>query len=121
MTTNYAKFTEVNDWEGETWHFWLPIEGNEDALDALHSVLDTDEYELDLTPVPEFEVDVLVKHTDTGYMAYHNKLAGTLTLTGDDLEKLEDTEGKVGFFYKGKISEYLRSEAPPAEDPGGGS
>lgn len=117
---NYVKFSEINDWEGETWHFWIPAEGNEEALKALQSALgESEEYELDLTPVPESEVDVLVKHTDSGYMAYHNKLSGALTLTAEDLAKIEsgdvgsdDDGGEGPLFYKGKIRGYLQTRAP---------
>lgn len=108
--TDYVKFTEKNDWEGETWHFYIPTEGNEDELTGLKEILnevETGTYELDLTPIPDAEVDVLVKHTDSGYMAYHNKLAGLLMLTPEILESFK-TAGKDPF-YKGGIGSYMRN------------
>lgn len=109
--TTYAKFTENNEWEGETWHFYIPIEGNQEALAQLSTELDEiDEepqrYEVDLTPLPEFEVDVLVKHTDCGYMHYHNKLTGVLTLPAQVFEDLKDLDNDP--FYKGEIRKYVQ-------------
>lgn len=111
--STYAKFTENNEWEGEEWHFYIPIEGNEGALrellDALESIGGEEEdskYELDLTPIPENEVDILVKHTDSGYMDCHNKLSGVLTFKPDTLEDLKGTDKDP--FYKGEIREFMK-------------
>lgn len=104
--TQFVKFTENNEWEGEEWHFWIPLDGNEDALARLQKALDgSDEYSLDLTPVPEGEVDVLIKHTDQGYMDYHNKLTGTLRLSEDDFANLHGDDGDI--FYKGRIANFV--------------
>ena len=107
----YAKFTEHNEQEGETWRFWIPIDGNEKALDRLNAAIDAadpEEYELDLTPVPEVEVDVLVKHTgDCGYMDRDIKLAGVLT--GMMRSTTEDGEGDEHPLYKGGIKDLMTS------------
>ena len=34
--TKYFCFVENNDWEGETWFFYVPLEYEEDALDLLY-------------------------------------------------------------------------------------
>lgn len=107
--TAYAKFTENNDHEGETWRFWIPISGNRAALEHLDSAIGgSDEYGLDLAPVPEAEVDALVKHTGDGYMAYDNKLAGVLTLTAETIARIEDADDEGNDpLYKGGIKDFL--------------
>lgn len=102
----FVKFTEHNEWEGETWNFWLQVNGNETALaklaDALRvGVADSEpEYELASigSAVAESTVDDLIEHADDeGYMCAHNKVTGVLTVPddlGDYLDKL----------YKGQIT-----------------
>jgi hypothetical protein len=107
MMTTYAKLTEDNDWEGETWYFWIPIEGNELTLKQLEGCLtEDDQYEVDMTPVPELEVDILVKHSDVGYLHTHNKLAGTLKF-GDEQAVLIGRDGDP--LYKGGIRDLMVS------------
>jgi len=80
-TKKYATFIEHNEWEGETWRFYIPIKGNVHELKALEKWINNLEdrsYELDWDPIPEKEVDILVKHSDIGYGADHNKLNGKL-------------------------------------------
>lgn len=86
MTTKtYVKFTEQNDQEGETWTFWLPVEGNERALAGFADWLAqqgdrAEEYTLDLEArEPEERVDALVEHGGSGYMAYHTKVSGLMS------------------------------------------
>lgn len=111
---NFVKFTEHNDNEGEYWNFWLQLDGNEADLETLAEFLDqfdenAESYELDMTPVPESEVDILVKHTGQGYMDYENKVTGTMTLPEIDLDAVavDDDEGYEWLndnFYKGDIA-----------------
>ncbi len=99
MTTD-VKLTEHNEGEGETCHFWIPVEGNEEALRQLSAQLDPqdDAFDYSDTPVPEAEVDVLVKHNDYGYFSLHNKLAGSLTIPDEfDTDQL----------YKGGIKKLM--------------
>ena len=122
--TTYAKFTEHNEWEGETWHFWIPINGNATALETLDAAIDArnavnaeasdkSPFELDLTPVPEAEVDAVIKRTadDCGYMMPHTKLAGSLVISPEVLARLEsgDPEGEDEF-YKGGIRDFMVTE-----------
>ncbi len=97
--TTYATFTEDNDWEGETWRFYIPTEGNEVALQTLADLVEQAEpYALDLAPLSEPIVDDRVERLadDTGYLAAHNKLAGTLTVPEGDADGLFDTLYKGG-------------------------
>lgn len=75
----FYHITEHNDWEGETWKFYLVKEGNEKFMDKLKKAVEKhDEYgdtlEIGDELVPESEVDILVKHATNGYMKTHNKV-----------------------------------------------
>lgn len=108
--TTFVKLSETNDHEGETWHFYIPVEGNEEGIEELRVTLahfaDEDQYSLDLTPLPEYEVDILVKHSDCGYMHDHNKLEGVLTLPSDFAERMDDDDEDP--LYKGEIKAYMK-------------
>jgi hypothetical protein len=116
----FVKFTENNEWEGETWVHWLQVEGNEAELTKLWNLLadaqpedgdeETEEPEFELADfeketLPEEHVDVLVKHTIGGYMAAHTKVVGRFVCP----DELGDG-GRV--FYKGKITDYFTAEVP---------
>jgi len=117
---NFVKFREYNDNEGESWNFWLQLDGNEDQLNRLNRIIELEnaagcdtEYELDMEPVAEEEVDILVKHSDSGYMSYENKITGILTLPEFD-DSLFEYESEISDkvfewtsdnFYKGGIGE----------------
>jgi hypothetical protein len=112
----FVKFTETNDNEGEEWNFWLQLDGNEAQLKELQAWLGTfdedgESYELNMDQpyTPEADVDVLVKHSRSGYMDYENKVTGTFTCpqpTEEDQENgwewLNDT------FYKGDIKRFFK-------------
>jgi hypothetical protein len=103
---HFLKFQEVNEWEGETWNFWLLVDGNEDEVEKLRRLLDTASeaaeeddvdglpFELGTALTPEWEVDVLVKHAEGDYMPDHTKVTGTFTCPDSyHMEK----------FYKGGV------------------
>ena len=99
----YAKFTEESDWEGETWHFYIPVAGNEEALKVLAEKVESwgpnSDYELDNEYLTEDEVDTLVEHgDDDGYMPEHNKLSGRL-----DVDRVREHED----LYKGGIKDCM--------------
>lgn len=115
----FVKFTEHNDHEGETWNFWLQLDGNEAEIEKLSQLLNTFEgggeisYELNTTMVLENEVDAVVKHSDQGYMNYHNKVTGTFTCPVVDEKLIEDEISDEAFewldnqFYKGDIERHF--------------
>lgn len=113
--TQYARFIERNEWEGETWSFWIPLDGNKEALLMLAQIIALSEewdekYEVHSDPVPESDVDVLVKYVDdTGYMAARNKLSGKLVLPDDLSAMLADEDGKDPF-YKGGIRNLMHKQ-----------
>lgn len=78
----YIKFTENNDHEGETWHFYIlsgdpllsQVKAAMEPPPDDECALDPDAYRLDEEPIPESHVDVLVRHSGGGYMPRHNKV-----------------------------------------------
>lgn len=104
----FVKFEENNDHEGETWVFWLQVEGNEQEIDRLETILadadEQEEYALYEDRLDEHDVDVLVAHAGRGYYNYHNKLTGTLELPGLGDPKAKDLDD---LFYKGGIKGYF--------------
>jgi hypothetical protein len=108
----YAKFTEHNEWEGETWRFYIPIEGNEAALCELEQLLllanSDSSYELDMGPFTESAVDTVVKqgNDDCGYMPAHTKLVGLLRLPPELRAAMSDPEDDP--LYKGEIREFMQ-------------
>jgi hypothetical protein len=85
---HFVRFQEENDWEGETWNFWLPLDGNEDELLKLAALIaGREEYRLGEQGEPEAIVDKLIQYGESGYFAQHNKSTGRLTCP-TDIEKL---------------------------------
>ncbi len=107
--TQFYRFTENNDNEGETWDFYFPM--TEEEAKHFYGVFIQAETEVNDFPysfehddiLSEKEIDVLVKHSRSGYMAYHNKCLKTikpiLELTVDDFLE-DDIFYKGGFFVK---------------------
>jgi hypothetical protein len=93
----YVKFTENNEWEGEEWNFWIPVTGNESAIEQVRQLIaDSETYSLSEKTFPESEVKHLVKHASDGYMASDQIASGFKTLpTKIDWEK-EDPFYKAG-------------------------
>jgi hypothetical protein len=74
----YFDFIEHNQSEGETWHFYCKYaktdeQHMEDVLDRLCTELEDSDYELGYYGMTEEDVTKLIKFTDHGYMAYHNR------------------------------------------------
>ena len=97
---NYLCWTEDNDWEGETWHFYIPTEGNEEALALLKAKLEefsdneNVSFELSNAPISERDVDVLVDHSGSGYMNEHNKMKGKIKTSNMSKSILREGHGR---------------------------
>lgn len=114
----FVKFTEHNDHEGESWNFWLQLDGNEAQLKELQAWLGTfdndgEQYEIDMTPVDEFEVDVLVKYSEEGYMDEQNKVVGTfkcpeVKYKDQEPDLVEGWDWLNDNFYKGDIARHFK-------------
>ena len=78
MIKEFYCFIEHNDCEDETWRFYVPLTTEEHALikDIVRG--DEDEYELQDSPIPEDEVDIIMKHFKGvgDYMPFVNKCSG---------------------------------------------
>ncbi len=105
---SYFKFTEYNDWEGESWNFYIPIEGNTIPVEDLKTFIKNfsfeDMYKIDDKPYTEEEVKILCDNTESGYMDFHNRLSGKLILP--EL-KVEDCNIVDDPFYKGGIENLM--------------
>lgn len=110
----YVHLTEHNDWESETWHFFIPVDRNGKQLEEFQRLVDGkndsnsyDEgspsiYTIDTSiRVPEMVVDYLVKYCNafTNYMDAFHKLDGVLEVP----ESLDD-------IYKGGIRDYVSNK-----------
>lgn len=99
---NWYKFTEHNDNEGETWHFFVLLTNAEhhhiSALLNSGTGLE-DYYAISELPQDEVELDILVKHTDSGYMDTYNKVHRPYKF---DILLLDD-ESADELFYKGRL------------------
>lgn len=101
----FAQMLEHNQHEGETWCFWLELDGNEEAIDWLVDQIEAEdleeEYEFTGVVVYEPDVDVLIEYGNFGYnyMSQHHKVTGKLTFP----------EGfQVDDIYKGSIKDFFK-------------
>lgn len=105
----FVKLTEKNDHEGETWHYWLQVDGNRQELDKLEDFLikhagDAEDFSYELHRYRERyedEVDILVEESDWGYMKTHQKFKGRLNLGDLSLVTPDD------ILYKGGIEGFF--------------
>lgn len=101
MNKQWYKFTENNDWEGETWHFFVKLT-EEEAKYLSNLVQDErleDSYSFSLKVYPEEHIDIMVQESDEGYMPQYNKCSGpfkksVLLVTPEEADEE---------FYKGKF------------------
>lgn len=125
--TEFVEFFEDNEHEGETWRFWLQLDGNLAELRRLErAIIEVSsahsygcDYELDLdTPVSEHDVDVLVSRSRRGYMKYETKVVGRLKLP-DDLVQQSDYGPTLDSLYKGEIVKYFtKNDVEPSTESG---
>lgn len=104
----FARFVEESIWEGETWTFWIQVEGNENALSQLEELtLPLNDYTLDLDETEtEAAVDVLVKYADVdeGYFVSDTKLIGRLVIPEAVAVNQEALDRAL---YKGGIQKFM--------------
>lgn len=98
----YYQFTERNEWENETWHFFLLLDKKQhDKIKKAIATFDSEDgadnpYELADEPTPESEVDVLIKYGYTTYMRQFNKVSKV-----ELPNKINLAKGNGDIFYKG--------------------
>jgi hypothetical protein len=115
--SDYIRFIETCDHEGERWAFWLQRDGNEAALNELVEIISAAEdaatvaegywepaYQLLGDIEPEAVVDKLVEYAESGYMDDVNKVDGRLDVTG---LRNRDWESVFDLLYKGGIKAFF--------------
>lgn len=112
----FGRLIEDNDNEGESWTWWLQLDGNEDELTKFAKLLDAAEvgadevgYEFSYHLVisewePESVVDKLVYYAEGGYYDSHNKVVGEFTCPASLGDYATD-------LYKGAIRDLFRVRA----------
>lgn len=78
--TECLHLVEKNDWEGETWHFYVPLAGNEEAVDIVEDFVKRLAAECDHPSDLSYTCKREKLHLDTvaklggssGYMDEHN-------------------------------------------------
>lgn len=100
----FTQIIEHNEPEGESWSYWLQVEGNQEALNALFDAIERegleDEYEITEQTIYEWELEPVIRYGNFGYgyMQQHHKFSGKLTLP-------EDFHPNI--LYKGQIEGYF--------------
>ncbi|MFJ4653784.1 hypothetical protein ACIP5Y_21165 [Nocardia sp. NPDC088792] len=114
--TTYRRFIETCDHEGETWNFWLQVDGNMtalavlgDKLDAINEPLIDRPFVLEVDQLDEPEVDLLIRFGESGYFMQHNKIDGSLQLPKNFLAL--DFEAVTDHLYKGAIRDFFHGGA----------
>lgn len=100
----YYVFIERNEWEGETWRFYVPM--LKEHRDMIASAIEsTDEYDspygISKKPLEESEVIRRCNSGASGYMAYHNKCEPIKQELVDLLREGQVNILEDDLFYKG--------------------
>ena len=106
----FRQYVEHNEHEGETWNFWLQVDGNEKELETLADILQVmfedcldESYVLEDEIISEAEVDTLCRFGGVGYINYHNKVCGVLMLPESPDEEFDRA------LYKGGIEDFFEA------------
>lgn len=109
----FVEYLEFNDYEGESWRFWLQLDGNTTNLDILADIIkQAEKEENEKLPyflnknniIDEETVDILVKYSFSGYRKFENKITGKLNLLNLKEKTLDET------LYKGGITTLFKKE-----------
>lgn len=96
------RFTEENDWEGETWHTFIDMTKKQHAQ-LKELIKDFEQYELSDKEYSANEVSVLVDNAEEGYFPSHS-YAGELVSLPNKFTLEEDP------FYRGGINGFCKYE-----------
>jgi len=104
----FVCITENNDWEGESWRFWVP--SDDPVLETIKEYIQDKEdfYQIDETLISEEEVDIICKYAREGYMMSDNKVEWV------EWPKEEISDEDDDPLYKGMCYRYNKK---PEEDP----
>ena len=112
--TLYRMLTEENDHEGETWHHFIPIDGNQQAIDRIWEILNSEDSEIESFTLTEKtyteeQVQTLCAQEDvTSYMWTYTRLEGVLVLPNDVTDKTCTKVMLEEFLYKGGIRAWMK-------------
>lgn len=101
----FTQLIETNEHEGESWSFWLQLDGNENAIDELIALIEQEdleeEYSFTGVTADLWEVYVLEDKGNFGYgyMSQHHKIEGKLNLPNGF---------QVNDIYKGQIEKFFK-------------
>ena len=134
----FAVFTEKNNWEGETWRFYIPVEGQKRAINYLrnrvHDIVEKTAgnpvamvryldrgiplnnmptyevrpFKVAVEYLTEEEVDRRVGKSRSGYMNFHNKLDGKIKR--NKLERIKKSKTLSDKLYKGGIKDFVKEK-----------
>jgi hypothetical protein len=120
----FTPLIEVNEHEGETWTWWIQIDGNQDILNEIAERIEAgrrdsdyyEEYSLPEWPYGEKlgrdQVALLERWSEGGYHPAHNAVTGVL-VRPDRWIETADSESvyvRLDALYKGGISDWKRAE-----------
>jgi len=110
----FYEFKEMNDWEGETWSFYIPEKGNKRAMKLLKEAVEKeDNYSVREELLKTTEVKTLVKLEDDecGYMDRHTILKGKVNkdevAEAIQQDKNADSHAVFELLYKGGIRDVM--------------
>jgi hypothetical protein len=106
----FARLREDNEHEGEVYHYWLQVNGNEEALTELAETL-RDEFFAGFSLrmddlLTEEQVDLLVDETESGYMDFDQKFTGRLEWPTDQMSQ----DDWMDSIYKGSIKDCFKED-----------
>jgi hypothetical protein len=109
----FFKFTETNEWEGETWNFYVPFTKEQEAR-VRELIAPGDEhdspYSLSTEPVTEEEVDdLMATRGTTTVVAEHNKCGPLDTDLPPTLHSEND------FLHKGALFDVIETCLAPSD------
>jgi hypothetical protein len=120
----FTPLVEINESEGETWTWWIQVNGNQGILDEIKSRIEAamnesdyyEEYDLPEWPYGETlgidQVGLLERWSHEGYCRDHNVVAGVLIRSQRWIRDGESSDPYNGLdaLYKGGIDDWQRVE-----------
>jgi len=109
----FFKFTETNEWEGETWNFYVPLTKEQEAR-VRELIAPGDEHEslysLGEEPVTEEEVDVMMTTLGTTIVVTEHNKCGPL-----DADLPHTLHSENDFFHKGAPFDVIETCLSPSD------
>jgi hypothetical protein len=104
----YFEITENNDWEGETWHFFVPLAPDEELKLRQYVKAAGSAYRMAAEPTPLITIEVLLERE--GATTYYGEYCRCAPLE-KAIPDVFDTENDV--LYKGGLFKVIEQCRPP--------